>query len=1100
MPFPYILPLALAANPVVIAPGAATVTITGSAPAIVEPVLVTPGGATVTITGSAPTITAATQVTPTPATVTITGSQPGIIAPTLLSPGGVTVTITGSAPNIPQSGSISPGPARITLTTYSPSVSGPAPPTTGEGGIPAWAASVSAFSAASQRSGAVTTTQQLQFPDTSQLGGLCGNALGGSAFTSGLVANGDPTTQGAGGALISGTQGFADGLCSLMGGAGAGTTPQSVMSGANDVNDAVNGSPMAAGTIALGQPDGPSGNSALDAINGVQNLANTLYNIFNACGCGQANSPANVSPQQVIDTTQETADGVSSNPMASGILSMGQEDGGTGNIALDAINGAQAFANSLYSIMQLCGCSADNAPANVTPQQVIDTSNQTANAVSDSPMATGIIQLGQTNGGSGNVAVDAINGGNMFAQSLYNILQLCGCGGTSSPQQATPQNVINTAQDTADAVSSSPMASGILAMGQTDGGSGNVAIDGINGTQNFANSLFNILQICGCGVQQSHQIGFVGPHQDSLNPYAPANVTPDIILSAAQQVADAVAANPLASNVIASGLPGSSGNLGVAVVSGVTAAATAFQNDVSAASTLGQANTQAISLQAINNANYHAIDKSLNAVFNISSLTGTSPDTVTVTEDASVIGFITIPTSTTKTFGVFIGHKTGTITSAVINVYRVDSASQVLTLVSTSQDVATDLTTNLLWIYGELLTDIPVDQGQEYAVELAVAGSGSLTIVGMPNHWLPQNPNVYPSQLAAMRSTDVFDSSVAWAGTGTVTTGSWTHIIGALASAVFVTVNAVGGGGSPTASVGGHAMTLLEDYGYSGGHLYVWVLYNPPTDSQNVSFTGLTSSLVSAGSVAFNGVTAAGTPVTASGTGTSLSQNATGTSGGLLFQAFGYSAGTGTITGYNQNLAVYEPGSSGNCDPLVVGYVAATGSSQTFTATGSPSDPWGAVAIPLTATIPTITAPSTMTAPTYSPNVPWLALSSVLPPPLVLTPATATQTLTAGRPVVTYPGSPSLFVLVDSSSATTHTVSTAYGAFEYTGASAAAWTLPPIAGNNGVLLFFYNRGTAVLTLTCAGADQFYRPSGTTVTLNPSTSMTLTNDGVYWLSV
>jgi hypothetical protein len=140
-----------------------------------------------------------------------------------------------------------------------------------------------------------------------------------------------------------------------------------------------------------------------------------------------------------------------------------------------------------------------------------------------------------------------------------------------------------------------------------------------------------------------------------------------------------------------------------------------------------------------------------------------------------------------------------------------------------------------------------------------------------------------------------------------------------------------------------------------------------------------------------------------------------------------------------------------------------------------------------------------MVAPTYSPNVPWLALSSVIPTPVTLTPATAPLVLTAGAPVV---GGPTLWVLVDSTAAATLTLTSTYGLYEYTGAAAAAWTLPSIAATNGLVLFLYNRGTAAVTATCAGADQIYRPSGitTSISLPPNGSLTLVNDGVYWLSV
>jgi hypothetical protein len=1038
-----------------VVPSGATLTVSGGTPTVSTPRLVVPTGASLTVTGGTPVVTVGISVTPAGATLTVTGGTPSITLPVLVTPSGANLTVTGSAPVVSVLVTVAPTGAALAITGGTPTIvrpilvrpnrttiaiTGHRPRITGATvaapvePIPTWAASVSAFSSSASSSHMVPGGGQLQFPDTSQFGGLCGQLLGGNAFTGGLVDSGDPT-QGPAGALVGGTQGFTDQFCGLMGGTGVDTTPQSVIGGATDVHSAIHANPMASGTIAMGQPDGPTGNTALDAINGGQTFANELFNIFSACGCGGANSPDNVTPQQVIDTTQQTADGVQNSPMAMGIIGMGQDPTGSGNIAVDALNGGQFFANTLFSIFRACGC-----------------------------------------------------------------------GGTNSPDQATPQTVIDTTQQTADAVSANPMAMGIIGMGQADGGSGNVAVDALNGGQFFANSLFSILQLCGCVPESDSLTLASGPLQMGvpINPYAPANVTPDIVISAVQAVSDAVAANPIAANIIAQGLPGAGGNLGVAAVSGATAAVAAFQNDVSAASTLGQTNAESISLQAINNSNYHAVDRTLNAVFNISSLTGSSPDTVTITEDASEIGFVTIPTSTTKTFGVFVGRKTGTLTGVYVNVYSVNSATQTLTLVSSSLNQTTDVTGSLQWIYAELQSDVVVTQGQCYAVELAVQGSGSLTIVGMPNHWLIANTNtgVYPAKLAAMRSTSVFDSSVAWAGTGSVTSGSLTHVIGALATAVFLCVNAVGGGGTPTASVGGNAMTLLQTFSYSGGKLYVWVLYSPPTGSQTVAFTGLTSSLVSAASVAFNGVTAAGTPVTASGTGTALSQTATGTAGGLLLQMFGYSAGVGTITGYSQTLAASEPGSSGNDDPLAVGYAAATGSSQTFTATGSVSDPWGAVAIPLTATIPTVTAPSSMVAPTYSPNVPWLALSSVIPAPLVLTPATAPMTLTLGSPEVIYPGSPTLFMLVDTSSATSHTLANSYGLFDFTGASPAVWTLPPIAANNGLMIFLYNRGSATVTVTCAGADYIYQASGitTSVSLPSNGSLTLVNDGVYWLSV
>jgi hypothetical protein len=300
----------------------------------------------------------------------------------------------------------------------------------------------------------VTTAAQLQFPDTSQLGGLCGGLLGGSAFTGGLVASGD-SSQGTAGALVTGTQGLLDNLCGFMGGTGVNTTPEAVTTGAGAVHGAVSGSPMAAGTIALG---GSSGNTALDAINGIQNLSNTLFNILSLCGCGANLNPNAASPQQVIDTTQQTADGINGSPMASGIIAMGQDPTGTGNVALDAINGLQNFSNALMSILTLCGCGSTfgtgqlgllgiGAPytaTNVSPQTVIGVAQAVSDAVTGNPFANDLL-----GGGSGNIAADALSSGQDLANQVHTAVSGSLAGGASlqdiatSGSQAINQNTSN---------------------------------------------------------------------------------------------------------------------------------------------------------------------------------------------------------------------------------------------------------------------------------------------------------------------------------------------------------------------------------------------------------------------------------------------------------------------------------------------------------------------------------------------------------------------------------------------------------------------------------------------------------------------------------
>jgi hypothetical protein len=164
------------------------------------------------------------------------------------------------------------------------------------------------------------------------------------------------------GNMLSGGQYAADNLCGMLSGTpSTGTTPQSMLTGATNVNNAINANPMASGTIAMGQPSGPTGNMAVDGINGVQAFANTLFNILSLCGlCNVVGTPAtmtlgnqlgtvepltggsfaaNVSPTDIINASQDVADAVTGNPYTPMVLSTFPA---TGNLAIDAITGGTA--------------------------------------------------------------------------------------------------------------------------------------------------------------------------------------------------------------------------------------------------------------------------------------------------------------------------------------------------------------------------------------------------------------------------------------------------------------------------------------------------------------------------------------------------------------------------------------------------------------------------------------------------------------------------------------------------------------------------------------------------------------------------------------
>lgn len=406
-------------------------------------------------------------------------------------------------------------------------------------------------------------------------------------------------------------------------------------------------------------------------------------------------------------------------------------------------------------------------------------------------------------------------------------------------------------------------------------------------------------------------------------------------------------------------------------------------NTLSATSTSAQNSANYVALMAINAPGYHAVDPSLSATFSLTSLTATSPSTVPVNASYSAIGMIQIPAAATKATVVWQGYGNTNISAAYVNLYSVNTTNGALTRVYQSSNIVSSIGSGLNWIYVPI-TSLPVAQNTWYAAELAVVGTGTHTMVGLPNHWLPSNPNVYPPQLGATRATGiVLDASAQGFGpTFSGTTGTWTEIIAALATACYVVVHATGSGSGVTCTckIGSTSMTQVGSTVNVGtGYLFVFALYAPslPTGAQTFTFTTNTGEYVNTISASFIGPTSHGTLVTTSGTGTAATQSATASVGQLLLQAFAWSAGSGTISAYNQTTISNSAGVSNVCDCLLVGDAPGTGSATSFSATGSVSDPWLGFALPLNG--PSVAAPSTIAAPgaTPSANVPWLALSSV---------------------------------------------------------------------------------------------------------------------------
>ena len=437
-------------------------------------------------------------------------------------------------------------------------------------------------------------------------------------------------------------------------------------------------------------------------------------------------------------------------------------------------------------------------------------------------------------------------------------------------------------------------------------------------------------------------------------------------------------------------------------VTGLFTTGNSFANVANAlgtnANTLNNTETSAlnsanyVATMAINAPGYHAVDPSLSGVFPLTNNTGTTPQTIPVNAAYSAIGMIQIPAAATKATAVWQGYGNTNLSAAYVNLYSVNTANGALTKVYASGNIVSYIGNTLVngqipWIYVPI-TSFPVAQNTWYAAELALVGTGTHTMVGMPNHYLAPNPNVYPPQLGATRATGIaldaaaYDSTLSGFG---ATSGNHTHTIAAgvgSGGAIYAIINA-DTSATATCEVGSTSMTQLGSAlaiptSSPSGYLFVFVLYNPPTGAQTISWTSGSNSYTTCVSASFFGVTSTGTiTTTVATTGTAMTQSATASVGQLILQAFAYVSNSSTITAYNQITALYRVGQSNNNNPILVGYAAGTGSSTSFSATGSVSDPWLGFALPLNG--PSVAAPSTIAAPgaTPSANVPWLALSSV---------------------------------------------------------------------------------------------------------------------------
>jgi len=228
---------------------------------------------------------------------------------------------------------------------------------------PDWAIKVPSTPAIHQEQTQDTGTQN-------PLTGVCSMLMGGSPFLGSIVNLGTGSRGGVAGSLVGGSQTLADALCGFATGTPAsGATADSLLSGASDVNDSVSANNFAMGILGIGQGSGGgSGNLALDGISGGIGFLTSLFGLLGACSCSSAYDPSTVTPTEVLAGASDVNDAFTGNPMAMGILGLGQQGGASGNAILDVFTGSCSFWGSL------CGLATGSTDVSAaTPASVLNT-------------------------------------------------------------------------------------------------------------------------------------------------------------------------------------------------------------------------------------------------------------------------------------------------------------------------------------------------------------------------------------------------------------------------------------------------------------------------------------------------------------------------------------------------------------------------------------------------------------------------------------------------------------------------------------------------------------------------------------------------------
>ena len=379
--------------------------------------------------------------------------------------------------------------------------------------------------------------------------------------------------------------------------------------------------------------------------------------------------------------------------------------------------------------------------------------------------------------------------------------------------------------------------------------------------------------------------------------------------------------------------------------------------------------------QATAKAAYVGIDTTVDATFQLAhTYSLASMPTITVSAGTSTVGYIVTPDNVSKLSVPFIAETVGTVTGVYVNIYTVNTSTNLCTNVVAGPNIVSEIGTSIGLVYYNLTSALPVTVGSVFAVEVVVTGSGSLTMMGMSPTWMVTNSLVNPGAVGGSRSgtgtlaAPAHDATGAGTFTGTSKiTFSWSHTTGSSANGMIIAFSATQSVSS--VKVSGATATLLGSKLISGSETgYLYELLGLSTGAHTVAITLSSAGNLIGNSDSYINVTSFGTVAFNSGSAGTASVSVASASGQTAVAAI-FDFGTSNIAGFNQT-SRWDNGYNGG--PILQGVFgdAAGASTVSFSATATTA--WAAIGVSI---VGSPAVPSTFT-PTASTSIPWLGLSA----------------------------------------------------------------------------------------------------------------------------